>query len=181
MKKILRILFIILLLTSLIKAVEENKKENKKEKNKNKKEEDDNKNSGKKAEPLVIDANSNKFSQSGFDMPEEVFNKKLKEIIKKRNLKPKNKIFKSTLKEIFNEIYKEDATVNNAPEDEESKKAAEEEAKQFMDNMFDSVARSLDYDEKIKVKEIKDWICPKRIQEAMNDISKRFAEGLEYL
>ena len=177
MNKSLIIVFVFLYLSSLIQAVEENIKEN----NKDIKEENEKNNSEKKADPLVIDVNNKNFTQGGFYMPEEEFNKKLKEIITKRNLKPKNKISKNTLKQIFNEIYQEDAILNHLPADEESKKSAEEESKEFMEQMFESVGRSLDYDETIKVKEIKEWICPKRVQEAMNDISKRLAEDLEYL
>ena len=50
-----------------------------------------------------------------------------------------------------------------------------------METLFNKVARSLDYDDKIKVKEIKDYIHPKKTQEAYDEMLYSLAEEMGYL
>ena len=76
-----------------------------------------------------------------------------------------------------------------APYDEP--KEALEEFKQLIEILeaFDvnnytlnlGVARGLDYDDKIKVKEIKEWIPPKKTQEAYDEMLYSLAEEMGYL
>ena len=109
-------------------------------------------------------------------MSEATFDEKLKNIIKERNLKPKKKISKDILKQIFNEIYKKDFAIPDIQADEDSKRESELEAKRFMEEIFEKLTRSLDYDDKIRVSEIKDWISPKRAQEGLNEVMKRLEQ-----
>ena len=162
MKKPLILLFVFILLVSLI----ESKKKKKKDKENN--------------ENLNIDDNGgddNKMTaDDGIYMSEERFDEKLKEVLKKRNLNSKKKITKDVLKQIFNEIYEKDLDVPDLPEDEEQRKEALAQGKKFMDDIFSNVARGLDYDDKIKVKDIKYWINPKRAQESLTEVMKRLEE-----
>ena len=46
---------------------------------------------------------------------------------------------------------------------------------------FNKVARGLDYDDKIKVKDIKEWIPPNKTQEAYDELLYSLAEEMGYL
>ena len=161
MKKTLILLFVIISLILSIKA----KKKKKKDKIDN-----DDLNLNDKG------SNNNMISDDGIYMSEEKFDEKLSEVLKKRNLNSKKKITKDVLKLIFNEIYEKDLEVPNLPEDEEQRKEAIEQGKKFMDDIFSNVARGLDYDDKIKVKDIKYWINPKRAQESLTQVMKNLEE-----
>ena len=50
-----------------------------------------------------------------------------------------------------------------------------------MDSIFNEVAKSLDYDDKIRVREIKEWIHPIRVQEAYAELLQGLAETMGYL
>ena len=120
--------------------------------------------------------------QDGLYMSDEKFNAQLKRILDERNLKPKKKITKDTLKEIFTELYKYDFTVNaNLHFDENQNMNAQEEANKFMNDIFSILTRGIDYDQKIRVKEIKDYISPKRAQKAMNDAINNMEQIMGYL
>ena len=112
----------------------------------------------------------------------EQFDEQLKRILNERKLKPKKKITKDILKEIFIEIYKNDFKVNaNFHVDEKPSLKAQEEANKFMNDIFNTLTRGIDPDKKIRVKEIKDYISPKRTQSAMNDAINNLEEMKAYL
>ena len=175
MKNNLIILFYIILLISIIYC-------KKKDKNKNKKKENynnnniNNKNDNKKIKDKDKEKDLIYNSEKKFD-------EKLKQIKKKKNLKSKNKITKEILKEIFYEIYENDFNSSNIKltEDSKNKINPDEEAKNFMNKIFEILCRGLDYDDEIKVKEIKDWISPKRTRNTMDEIVKTLEENLSYL
>ena len=126
--------------------------------------------------------NAGSPSQDGLSMSEEQFNEQLKRILNERKLKPKKKITKDILKEIFTELYKNDFVVNaNLHVDENPNLNAQEEANKFMNDIFSILTRGIDSDQKIRVKEIKDYISPKRAQKAMSDVINRMEEMMGYL
>ena len=127
-----------------------------------------------------IDTNK-MYAEDGLYMSDWKFDEKLKKILKERRLKSKSKITKDILKQIFNEIYEKEFTIPDLPVDDESKVNPEEEAKKFMDEVFEKVARGLDYDDKIRVSQIKDWISPKRAQEGLKEVMQRLEEMMDYL
>ena len=167
MDKRLIILFLIFLLISPLESAKKDKSKNKKVKNK-----DENNNTKTKNDK----ENNKNTAEDGIYMSEVTFDMKLKEILEKRNLKPKKKITKEVLKEIYSEIYKKDFAVPNLPEEEASKIDAEFEAKRFMEEIFEKLCRGLDYDDKIRVSEIKDWISPKRAQESLTEVMERLEQ-----
>ena len=121
-------------------------------------------------------------SKDGLSINDELFDEQLKRILNERKLKPKKKITKDILKEIFIEIYKNDFKVNaNFHVDERPNLNAQEEANKFMNDIFSILTRGIDSDQKIRVKEIKDYISPKRTQEAMNDAINNLQELKGYL
>ena len=167
--------FLLLLSIFLILSIAQNAKTNKTKKNKEKKEKN-NSNKDNKINPQINDEDNKKTAEDGLYMNEATFDEKLKNIIKERNLKPKKKISKDILKQIFNEIYKKDFAIPDIQTDEDSKRESELEAKRFMEEIFEKLTRSLDYDDKIRVSEIKDWISPKRAQEGLNEVMKRLEQ-----
>ena len=119
---------------------------------------------------------------SGVYINESIFDEKLKKIIEEKNLKPNKKITKEQLKTIFVLIYKkEDKPGEIRRQDPNSELTPKEESEKFMETLFNKVARSLDYDDKIKVKEIKDYIPPKKTQEAYDEMLYSLAEEMGYL
>ena len=126
--------------------------------------------------------NAGSPSQDGLYMSDEKFNEELKKILNERKLKPKKKITKDVLKEIFTELYKNDFIVNaNLHVDDNPNLNAQEEANKFMNDIFSILTRGIDSDQKIRVKEIKDYISPKRAQKAMNDVINNLEEMMGYL
>ena len=94
--------------------------------------------------------NARNPSQDGLSMSEEQFNEQLKRILNERKLKPKKKITKDILKEIFTELYKNDFVVNaNLHVDENPNLNAQEEANKFMNDIFSILTRGIDSDQKI--------------------------------
>ena len=168
-KRLIILLFIFLLISPLKSAKKDKSKKNKKNKENNNEENEKNK-----------DENQN-TADDGFYMSETAFDKKLKEVLENRHLKPKKKITKDLLREIYNEVYKKDFTVPNLPPEEASQIDAELEAKRFMDEIFEKLCRGLDYDDKIRVSEIKDWISPKRAQESLTEVMKRLEHMIDGL
>ena len=115
----------------------------------------------------------------GYYMSSKTFDAKLKEALEKRNLKPNKRINKDILKKLFLEIYRktdydEDAKIIKKGE-QMSKYDSDEK---MLNDVFENVGRSLDYDDKIKVSEIKSWIGPKRAQSGLNEIMDRMYEYL---
>ena len=108
---------------------------------------------------------------SGVHINETVFDEKLKKIIEEKNLNPNKKITKEQLKTIFVLIYKkEEKPGERRKYDEDSELTPQEQSEQFMDTLFNKVAKGLDWDDKIKVKDIKEWIPPEKTKEAYNEM-----------
>ena len=121
-------------------------------------------------------------STSGVHINDTVFDEKLKKIIEEKNLKPNKKISKAQLKTIFVLIYnKEDNPDEIRKPDPESELTPQEQSEKFMETLFNKVARGLDYDDKIKVKDIKEWIPPSKTQEAYDEMLYSLAEEMGYL
>ena len=120
-------------------------------------------------------------SDAGFFITEEVFDEKLKAILEEKNLKPKKKITKQQLRLIFELIYKTEKKESDIKTEENDGINQEEHSKQFMDSIFSESTKSLDYDDKIRVKEIKEWINPTRVQKAYAELLQGLAENIDYL
>ena len=110
------------------------------------------------------------------------YKQKLKDILEEKNLKPKKKITKDQLEIIFNLIYKEDEPEEEAKQiHEETGLTHEEQNNQYWKTLFNEVAKGLDYDDKIRVKDIDDWIHPDRVREAYATLLEGLAQNLQYL
>ena len=120
---------------------------------------------------------------SGIHINDTVFDAKLKHIIEEKNLKPNKKITKEQLKTIFVLIYKKEDKPDERRRriDEESELTPEEQSEKFMDTLFNKVAKGLDWDDKIKVKDIKEWIPPEKTREAYDEMLYSLAEEMGYL
>ena len=197
MKNLILILLILFFLLSFIeskKGKSKNKKSKHKKKNKeikpkesfefNEEEEfsndvhDSDDNSDNKKKDSKID-DDEAATPEGYYMSEATFDKKLQDALDKRNLKPKKKINKEILKKLFLEIYRK----TDYDEDAYIKKEGEKMSKydsdeKMLNDVFENVGRSLDYDDKIKVSEIKDWIKPKSAQAGLSEIMDRMYEYL---
>ena len=115
----------------------------------------------------------------GYYMSEKTFDKKLKEALEIRNLKPNKKITKDIIKKIFLEIYRK----TDYDESDKVKKKGEQMSKiesdeKMLNDVFENVGRGLDYDDKVKVSDLKNWIGPKRAQAGLNEIMDRMYDFL---
>ena len=142
----------------------DDKNNTKNESKKNKKEEDDDEATA---------------TPEGYYMSEKTFDKKLKEALDIRNLKPNKKITKDIIKKIFLEIYRK----TDYDESDKVKKKGEQMSKiesdeKMLNDVFDNVGRGLDYDDKVKVSDLKNWIGPKRAQAGLNEIMDRMYDFL---
>ena len=142
----------------------DNKNNTKNESKKTKKEEDDDEATA---------------TPEGYYMSEKTFDKKLKEALEIRNLKPNKKITKDIIKKIFLEIYRK----TDYDESDKVKKKGEQMSKiesdeKMLNDVFDNVGRGLDYDDKVKVSDLKNWIGPKRAQAGLNEIMDRMYDFL---
>ena len=118
----------------------------------------------------------------GFFINDEKFDEKLKSILEEKNLKPNKKITKQQLRTIFELIYKTEKKQSEIkPEENENGINPEQHSKEFMDSIFSESTKSLDYDDKIRVKEIKEWINPLRVQTAYAELLQGLAENIDYL
>ena len=121
---------------------------------------------------------------SGVHINDTVFDEKLKRIIEEKQLKPNKKITKEQLKSIFVLIYKKEEDPNKKRrriDDEENELTPQEQSDKFMETLFNKVAKGLDWDDKIKVKDIKEWIPPEKTKEAYNEMLYSLAEEMGYL
>ena len=120
---------------------------------------------------------------SGVHINDTVFDEKLKRIIEEKQLKPNKKITKEQLKSIFVLIYKKEEKPDKKRrfDDEENELTPEEQSEKFMETLFNKVAKGLDWDDKIKVKDIKEWIPPEKTKEAYNEMLYSLAEEMGYL
>ena len=115
----------------------------------------------------------------GYYMSEKTFDKKLKEALEIRNLKSNKKITKDIIKKIFLERYRK----TDYDESDKVKKKGEQMSKiesdeKMLNDVFDNVGRGLDYDDKVKVSDLKNWIGPKRAQAGLNEIMDRMYDFL---
>ena len=175
-KILIYIVFFIHLFFNLIQCKDPNNTkfftESENQKNNNTKEEE----SSKEKETEVND------NDAGFFISDEVFDEKLKNILEEKNLKPKKKITKQQLRTIFELIYKMEKKQSEIkPEENENGINPEQHSKEFMDSIFSESTKSLDYDDKIRVKEIKEWINPLRVQTAYAELLQGLAENIDYL
>ena len=188
MKKTLKIILLVIFLSKIISSIDD-KKNNLNEAKEQIKQEDNKDNNNEKVDIFEDESNEEEKEdekeeeQSGFYISEKVFKEKLKAILQEKNLKPKKKITKEQLRTIFELIYKKENKSGDENEgvDPETGLTPEQQNKQYMDSIFNQVARSLDYDDKIRVKEIKDWIPPIKVQEAYAELLKGLAETMGYL
>ena len=172
-KTIIIIFFILVFLFSIIYC------------NDNKEKKDNNKEQEKEDQNQIEEEENTKEEeeQTGFYISEKVFDAKLKVILNEKNLKPKKKITKEQLRTIFSIIYKKEEKPGEEKGgvDPETGLTPEQQNKQYMDSIFNEVTKSLDYDDKIRVKEIKEWINPYRVQEAYAELLQGLAETMGYL
>ena len=110
-------------------------------------------------------------------MTEEEFEEKLKVILKERHLdNKKKKITKDIMREIFDQIYGNEFDMPEVPPEivnEDGEKLDPDlkpDSKVLKNEIFDKATRSLDYDDEILVTDIKNWISPKNIKSAVNEI-----------
>ena len=112
--------------------------------------------------------------EKGGIMTDEEFEEKLQKILEEKHLTKKKKITKDILQQIFDAIYSKDFELPEVPEDIKDENGAhtdpEEETKRFLTEIFDKVARGLDYDDEILVKDIKKWISPSNVKTVVNEI-----------
>ena len=174
-KKVLYLLFILNLFLLLINCDESKESEIIK---------DSNNTSSNNSSENEIESESEKQADSGFFITENTFDEKLKLILEEKNLKPKKKITKQQLRHIFELIYKSEKNENeedNKNEEKGIELGKEENSKEFMDSIFNEATKSLDYDDKIRVREIKEWINPARVQAAYAELLQGLAESMGYL
>ena len=109
-------------------------------------------------------------------MTEEEFEEKLNIVLKERHLNKKKKITKDIMREIFDQIYGNEFELPEAPPEivnEDGEKLDPDlkpDSKVLKNEIFDKATRSLDYDDEILVTDIKNWISPKNIKSAVNEI-----------
>ena len=193
MKKTLKIILLVIFLSKIIRCIDD--KKNNLNVTKMEIKQEDNKDNNNEKVDIIEDEPNDKEKEdekveeeeeeerSGFYISEKVFKEKLKVILQEKNLKPKKKITKEQLRTIFGLIYKKENKNGdeNGGVDLETGLTPEQQNKQYMDSIFNQVTRSLDYDDKIRVKEIKDWIPPIKVQEAYAELLKGLAETMGYL
>ena len=95
----------------------------------------------------------------------KVFKDKLKKVLMKRKIRRSQKISKTLLREIFDDLYKKELDIDVPLENE-----GEEGSKGFYEDIYDRVTKGIDPDQEIEASDIKKWISPKRISEAASEI-----------
>ena len=112
--------------------------------------------------------------EKGGVMTDEEFEEKLQKILEEKHLTKKKKITKDILQQIFEAIYSKDFELPEIPEDSKDEDNAntdsKEETKRFLNEMFYKLARGLDYDDEILVKDIKNWISPSNVKTVVNEM-----------
>ena len=187
-----KFLIFLLFSLSLIKCIDDINKlnETKKDQIKSEEQKDKNKEESKEIENEKEEDNSKEEENgkeeeetSGFFINERIFDEKLKSVLEEKNLKPKKKITKEQLRTIFTIIYKKEEKLgeDKGEVDPETGLTALEQNKQYMDSIYNEVTKSLDYDDKIRVKDIKEWIHPMRVQVAYAELLQGLAETMGYL
>ena len=154
-----RNLFLLIILLSILEI--KCKNNNKEEINKKEEEEEE-----------EINNEELKEEESGGIMSDEVFEEKLQKILEEKRIRKNQKITKDKLKQIFDELYKRDFDLPDLPEDSNGEIDIDpkDESKRFLNEIFNKLARGLDYDDEISISDIKEWISPKQVQVAVNEI-----------
>ena len=181
MKNLLLILLIFFFLFSIIETKKKSPKKSSKHKKKKQKEEvlNNNNDAAKDSTKDEDDYDDETATPDGYYMSQKTFDEKLKVALESRNLKPNKKINKEILKKIFIEIYQKKYDDDSVYEKKEGEKMSKKESDdKMLNDVFENVGRSLDYDDKIKVSEIKEWIGPKRAQSGLNEIMDRMMDYL---
>ena len=105
----------------------------------------------------------------------KVFKDKLKKVLMKRKIRRSQKISKTLLREIFDDLYKKELDIDVPLENE-----GEEGSKGFYEDIYDRVTKGIDPDQEIEASDIKKWISPKRISEAASEIIEYMASPSYY-
>ena len=131
----------------------------------------------KKVEEEEEEINNEELNEeeSGGIMSDEVFEEKLQKILEEKRIRKNQKITKDKLKQIFDELYKRDFDLPDLPDLPEDSNGEididpKDETKRFLNEIFNKLARGLDYDDEISISDIKEWISPKQVQVAVNEI-----------
>ena len=131
----------------------------------------------KKVEEEEEEINNEELNEeeSGGIMSDEVFEEKLQKILEEKRIRKNQKITKDKLKQIFDELYKRDFDLPDLPDLPEDSNGEididqKDETKRFLNEIFNKLARGLDYDDEISISDIKEWISPKHVQVAVNEI-----------
>ena len=178
MKNILIILSFIFLLSIIICVDNNNDKIEKQNIDKNKDESISNENENNNNENEENEEENDK-NLKGIYMTQKSFDERLNKIFEEKGLKNRKKITKEKLKIIFEEIYSDELKPSDT--DTESGMTPEEEAQRFVDLIFNELTRSYDYDDKIKISEIRDMISPKQAQDAMFTVYADLAGSMGFL
>ena len=109
-----------------------------------------------------------KEEEEGSIMSDEMFEEKLQKILDEKNITKTQNITKEILNQIFDIMYDKDFGLDDLPIDEDSD--TKPDSKQFLKEIFKKLARGLDYDDEIKVSDIKEWISPQRVKAIVNEI-----------
>ena len=105
-------------------------------------------------------------------MSEEEFKEKLGKILEEMKIKKEQKITKDILKNIFDALYNREFNLEDLPYDTSGglDVDAKAETKRFIDEIFEKLARGLDYDDEINVSDINEYISPKNVRKSVNEI-----------
>ena len=105
-------------------------------------------------------------------MSDEVFEEKLKKVLEEKKIKKNQKITKDILKKIFDTLYNRQFDIPNTSNDNNGDLDSDPngETKRFMNEIFTKLTKGLDYDDEIKICDIKEYISPNKVQNAVHDI-----------
>ena len=126
----------------------------------------------KEEEESKEELNDEEEEGGGSIMSDEIFEEKVQKFLEEKNLKKKKKITKDILKQIFDAIYKKEFDLPEIPDDNKVDIDLDPkvETERFMGEIFYKLTRSLDYDDKISIKDIKEYISPNKVRIAVNEI-----------
>ena len=174
------ILLLILFLFIDVKYINSKKKkiekEKEKEKEKNSSKEEENENEMKDLKNDLRELENEIEEESGPIMTDEAFEEKMYKFLEEKNIKKDKKITKDIVKKIFDEIYSKEFDLPELPKEATQLEPGgpeldpKQESQRFKNEIFDKAARGLDYDDEISIKQVKEYIGPKRIKVAVNEV-----------
>ena len=105
-------------------------------------------------------------------MSDEVFEQKLNKVLEEQKIRKNQKITKVILKKIFDTLYNREFDLPNTSNDYNGDLDSDPnaETKRFMNEIFTKLTKGLDYDDEIKISEIKEYISPNKVQNSVNEI-----------